>query len=510
MASSKIFITGIHLSNLGVSIVDIMGYLGFTVIKLDTNDLTSEDIKDEEKNEMMLTLENLTKDKKHVAIVVPNYGNLLETFDELFPDSKLIVYMHNPLDLGLNSTSKFENYAKFFNKELLSRADIIVRIEELALNTKNTILNVIKTLNIEIEPEIINKASNTKWYSIFHRSMQQLFDLCKSFSNSDNYASLFQLLTDMGYVKNINNEKIPIDYSNCFVNIRNLEATMKMDEEIPLDEILCREFNDMWRIYPSQSSIAISPKKLKIAICISGQPRFIEGWHYNIFKVNVLDKYDCDTFCHFWWNGEDNENIYETSAWSGLGTMKVTGDVKDAIESMYTPKSMSFDPIMKDDIDPKKYPNTSNVRTPYNLTSMYTSMKKSYELMRDYSEKYGVKYDYVIRYRYDGVFDFFPNLYQLNQNNIYFSNLLDRDGLVSNNGCIIPMEYAEDVFTIVDRLDILYKRGAYFNDEQMCWSNLWYTGLLPRLVKLPTNIYHPDCYRGPEGNADRRKEIKVK
>ena len=38
---------------------------------------------------------------------------------------------------------------------------------------------------------------------------------------------------------------------------------------------------------------------LKIALCLSGQPRCVkEGYEY--YKKNLLDHYDVDVFCHVW------------------------------------------------------------------------------------------------------------------------------------------------------------------------------------------------------------------
>ena len=163
---------------------------------------------------------------------------------------------------------------------------------------------------------------------------------------------------------------------------------------------------------------------------------------------------------------------------------------------------------MEDNIDPTKYPRTTNPRTPYNLTSMYTSIKRSYELMEEYVKMTGIKYDFVVRYRYDGIIDFFPNLYLLPKDRIYYSNIVRHCGAVHNNSCIVPYDYAKQVFCAVDNLDVLYNKGAIFNDEQMCWANLCYNNLIDRMVKLPRNVYHVDCFRpGKLDIINRRHDI---
>tara|TARA_R100001163_G_C5068190_1_gene208135 strand:+ start:3376 stop:3552 length:177 start_codon:yes stop_codon:yes gene_type:complete len=57
---------------------------------------------------------------------------------------------------------------------------------------------------------------------------------------------------------------------------------------------------------------------MKIALQFSGQPRFIEDKIcYISIKNNILDKYDCDVFCHFWWD-ENPDLLYDAAPWSNL------------------------------------------------------------------------------------------------------------------------------------------------------------------------------------------------
>ena len=43
--------------------------------------------------------------------------------------------------------------------------------------------------------------------------------------------------------------------------------------------------------------------KRKIAICISGRPRYLEEGFQEINRY-ILSKYDCDVFIHTWWSSD--------------------------------------------------------------------------------------------------------------------------------------------------------------------------------------------------------------
>ncbi len=511
--NSIIFITGVSFTAKCV-VAEILSNFNYIIIKLNTDEFCSKLYGLRSKN----AIKNLLVDKINASylyhdtvVIIRNYNDISFILDELYPHKKLIVCMHNPIGFIFNDKvpsslimEKIDTYIKYYNHALLNKSNHIIRLEELLYDTLPAILNLVSSISVDKNANLIYKTSLcVKEVVMFHCYYQRLCEICNFTAPTPVYKKLTQLLINMKYIIIDNNIKYPIDYTNLSLNLHKLESSRKLYEVIPTNKIYKREYNEHWRIY-----VPPNKTRLKIAVCISGQPRFVDGPQYNTFKFNILDRYDCDVFCHYWLN-EDEETIYETSPWSELGYLKADKDVKNKIQKLYNPVASKCDHVMIDNIDAEKYPETSNKRTPYNLTSMYTSMKKSYELLKDHVDNYGIKYDFVIRYRYDSIFDFFPNLYMLPKNNIYYSNLLPKNGIVSNNGCIIPYMYAESIFTIVDRLDILYNYGTYYNDEQMCWANLWYMNLLPRLVKLPTNIFHPSFYRPNIEFIDRRPNIDI-
>jgi hypothetical protein len=126
---------------------------------------------------------------------------------------------------------------------------------------------------------------------------------------------------------------------------------------------------------------------MKIAICISGQPRNFKQ-SYESLKTYFLDKYDCDIYFHTW-----KTDSFESTNF-GFGNHQYNlnrNDFYDLI-SLYQPKKYILEqPIIFDASDYK----CPIWRQPLNNTlSMFYSIYKSFQLLED-------EYDYVIRTRFD-------------------------------------------------------------------------------------------------------------
>lgn len=134
---------------------------------------------------------------------------------------------------------------------------------------------------------------------------------------------------------------------------------------------------------------------MKIALCLSGQPRFFaEG--YKFFYDNLLKNYDVDIFYHTWFNKEDTGKPYTGEAQQyGIGNIEANTDnllvelykpKKCIIETPYSPNSMNRD--------------IKNEREKIML-SMFYSIKQANELKKQYEQENNFKYDCVIRGRFD-------------------------------------------------------------------------------------------------------------
>jgi hypothetical protein len=126
---------------------------------------------------------------------------------------------------------------------------------------------------------------------------------------------------------------------------------------------------------------------MKIAICISGQPRNFKQ-SYESLKTYFLDKYDCDIYFHTW----KTDSFESTNFGFGNSKYSLTSDDYNELIQLYKPKNyISENPIVFDSSGYK----CPIWRQPLNNTlSMFYSIYRSFQLIEE-------NYDYVIRTRFD-------------------------------------------------------------------------------------------------------------
>ncbi len=230
---------------------------------------------------------------------------------------------------------------------------------------------------------------------------------------------------------------------------------------------------------------------MKIALLLSGQPRFVDGAGYKTIKEKILDVYDCDVFCHFWWNPEGGTFI--TAPWSTLGDLPIPTDAETQIRELYSPKRMKWDkPLLPSEVK-SGYTRTTAPTTPYNLQSMYTSMQRSHQLMEQEVAE-GQKYDLVIRLRYDAILTAFPDLNTLQRNRLYEIDYSQFHTNLANNGVIMSYEISKIFMNIISYMDFLYQKGTLLNDEQLITALVKYKKI-PYTI-LPKDQFYIDLFRG--------------
>jgi hypothetical protein len=131
---------------------------------------------------------------------------------------------------------------------------------------------------------------------------------------------------------------------------------------------------------------------MKIAVCISGQPRNYEQG-FKELKKWFLNKYDCDVYIHTWY---DTKSVFETGHdYLEKKTYSFTQNDYDKILKLYKPKAYEFQkPITFDETD------ITGSHLPYKLNNILSaaySIHACYNLVRES----GIEYDYIIRYRFD-------------------------------------------------------------------------------------------------------------
>ena len=240
---------------------------------------------------------------------------------------------------------------------------------------------------------------------------------------------------------------------------------------------------------------------VKVALFLSGQPRFVNSISYKYIKQNILDKYDCDVFCHTWY---DPTEILSTSSWSGLNGYKCRGDEIELIKQCYNPKVFTYDkPLREEQIDKSHFKNVENIGTPYNLTSMYTSMKRCFKNFLTYHNENETtsKYDVYIRCRFDVIPTILPDFSTLDQNMTYFVHHHgDRPVLVNNLILSTSYHAISKLMNVMDELNSIGDKGVKINDEDVIYelitynhiphkkiSRLYFKDVLP--VEINFNMY---------------------
>jgi hypothetical protein len=162
---------------------------------------------------------------------------------------------------------------------------------------------------------------------------------------------------------------------------------------------------------------------MKIAVCFSGQPRFVRECYPNIekFLLEHNKHHQIDVFSHTWFSEEIiNKPLYINEYSSFSGDAVIPSDAVDNIKKLYAPKIMNVDvPII---FQPNEFVTkefikfaitpTSNFGMPVSefqqkktdgLYSMMYSLMNSIISKKTYEMQNNLKYDFVIKMRFDNI-----------------------------------------------------------------------------------------------------------
>ena len=139
---------------------------------------------------------------------------------------------------------------------------------------------------------------------------------------------------------------------------------------------------------------------MKIALCLSGQPRsFEKGYEYH--KKNLLDHYDVDVFIHTWADSPGLEELFK----------------------LYDPVSVMVEQKPVGDFD-ERFTNTPNavVHPPRFTVAMLYSIFKSCELKVAHELTNKFSYDWVIKSRTDYALNIKLPFEELDNTKLYIPN----------------------------------------------------------------------------------------
>lgn len=192
---------------------------------------------------------------------------------------------------------------------------------------------------------------------------------------------------------------------------------------------------------------------MKVALCLSGQARFLETCYYESMKPNIIDDLNPDVFIHTW----DTSNMVDQYFINGNGWVmgnKIPHDLMETMISLYKPKKYIIEP--QKHFEQNKWSDRlmPSIKSDH-MYSMFYSICESNKLKKQYEYENNFTYDWVIRIRFDMAIPSGPlNLNNLNNNYLWvatgcFDNIsgyLDSLGYSSSQ----IMDVYSDTFNHID------------------------------------------------------------
>ena len=214
---------------------------------------------------------------------------------------------------------------------------------------------------------------------------------------------------------------------------------------------------------------------MRVAVCISGQPRSYKIG-YQFIKRNIIDTANVDVFCHTTWNSD-----------------------KDAFPdlSIYKPKAMMIEEPLTPDLSkytrvPPPSPNWKVKNPALSVYSLLYSVYKSNQMKKQYEERNGFTYDWVIRIRYDFALNARIPFKDLDNSKLYIPNCRmtpardfgnDQFAFSSSSN----MDKYADAFNHIDEY---YDAGAMMVGEEIMSAN-WKKNNLVGENLFYVDVNHP-------------------
>jgi hypothetical protein len=219
---------------------------------------------------------------------------------------------------------------------------------------------------------------------------------------------------------------------------------------------------------------------MKIALCLSGQARCVKQG-YEFVKKNLLDGNDVTVFCHVW---ESPEVI----------------DIE-----LYKPEALMIEKPLTNDLSkytnvPPPQPNwkvKDPARAAWNL--MY-SLKVANELKNVYEEEHNMKFDWVIRSRYDFALNTPIPFAELDNTKLYVPNcrMTPARDFGNDQFAFSSSENMDKYADGFNHIEKHYDNGTIMIGEEMMAANWREKGLVgENLVYFnPNHPFPPGPYNG--------------
>lgn len=223
---------------------------------------------------------------------------------------------------------------------------------------------------------------------------------------------------------------------------------------------------------------------MKLALCLSGQPRSFEK-AFNYINKNLLTKFDVDVFFHSWktTDVDKQRHIYEK-----------VNDLYKPIQGFFDtslPASTNSDMIV---------PNASH---PANFcTSMFYSIYRSNDYRIKHELKTGTKYDFVVRSRFDLALNKVIDFEQLESGVVYVSKDAEEPSLLNDQFAIADSSTMNVYASTFLYLRKIYNSGVLLCGHEMLQEHLTCSGV--KVEKI--DIDHPFV----DGNFNRGRHSIIR
>jgi len=219
---------------------------------------------------------------------------------------------------------------------------------------------------------------------------------------------------------------------------------------------------------------------MKIALCLSGQPRCVkQGYEYH--KKNLLEHYDVDVFCHVW----DSPGVEDVSVYAPVAAM---------IEKPLTNDLSKYTRV------PPPQPNwkvKDPARAAWNLTY---SLMKANELKIINEEETIISYDWVIRSRYDFAINLTIPFTELDNSKLYIPNcrMTPQRDFGNDQFAFSSSKNMDKYADCFNQINKFYDRGTIMIGEEMMAANWREKGLVGENVVYfnPNHPFPPGPHNG--------------
>ena len=139
---------------------------------------------------------------------------------------------------------------------------------------------------------------------------------------------------------------------------------------------------------------------MKVAVCLSGQPRKVSVGHSYI-RASLLD-YDVDYYSHLWYHKDDiGKELKFYSGWDEKVADRIVNDVEEQFLDLYSPKKYIFEPQLQFIDNHNLIHNHGRQPVTTQPPSVFISMLYSKRMAFELILNTGINYDVVIITRTD-------------------------------------------------------------------------------------------------------------